>query len=363
MPSPSDTNKYTIHISKAPFFLGSYNDHLRQESQLFLQNLSFDRINSSNLDLGVSNRELRHEGIGHLSQMIANTLNNNQNPLHVMQEHGQFYQAAPYFEYDMYTTQNAEHEMFQRFQGIAHQTMNKLDFGGLNGVNDFYPMTGIDEGHMRNRILRDMDSMIGNEVMGLTVSYLNQNRGVEVHQAADIQEVFDKEITQALQQSIEKQNSFPAKMVALTDLKNSVLQSFEHNEFLSRFGEAIIDNGFNPEVNQRGIFEEAVAHGISVPKDFGALQSALKHLEAEGIEFGGANAIRIPKDHRELSSVLNREGVDINQSLLIEQAREFRHDMIQAASLENPFSTIEQPKDVALNNLQELLHGPSSPSP
>ncbi|MDN3661156.1 hypothetical protein [Vibrio agarivorans] len=310
----------------------------------------------------MSPSEIRQSGSNQISHMIADALNSKQNPLHVMQEHGQFLQASPYFFREVYDQIDAEYEMFNRFKGIATQTMNQLDFGGFNGVTDFQPQNHIQESHMQNRIIRDMDSAIGNEVMGLTVSYLNQNRGVEIHNAADIQKVFDTEVTQALQQSIELQLSFPAKMVALTDLKNSVLQSFAHNEFLSRFGEAIIDNGFNPEVNQRGIFEEAIANGISVPEEFKTLQSALKHLESEGIEFGGTNAIRIPKDHRELSSVLNREGVDINNNQLIEHAREFKNEMVEVTERVNPFSTTEQPQEPEFKNLSELLNAPSSPS-
>lgn len=356
------------------FVLGTYQDFVKQEAQYFLQHFSVPHDFESDWEKP-SARELMAQGRrpnsnpSNISYLIASTLNNKTNPSLVMNNSIPFAEGAQYYFYrDQYTETNRDIEMLERFRDVAIQTMNKLDFAGMNGVQDFMPKNHVEFHHMDGRIHRDMNNEIGRLTNDIAFKYLIEQAPSNAPHTAEALEPFvNREIVIPYEQGIAQQRSLTTKVLGLMDIKEDVLKDYSKPEFLARFGRAIDLDAFNADANLNHIYHEAQSQNIAIPDSFVELQAGLNHLGRSGIEFTGVNAIQFPTNHRELSSILHREGVDINDSELRASAQSFKETIGKDALSRSPFTPIEKkvesPSDFAEALKAAQLHHSNDPSP
>ncbi|HFQ5128634.1 TPA: hypothetical protein ACGUU0_003120 [Vibrio vulnificus] len=346
------TSKSGANLYHRPntFVLGTYDAFIQQEARYFLQEMSLDsELRSS---LGLKSYSDKLEGSS-LSNVIAHSLNNKSNPMHLLSKAANFLNADYYFYREPEEAVDREQNMRARFQDVAIQSLNSLDSGKLNGLKDFLPKTTSDHWHMADRIQRDMNNEIGRQALGVTLHYL-LNSNQSTHKPEDIEPYVQEHIVLPYKLNVEYQQDLAHKVVGLLDMKDSMLKSFSHAQFLERYGDALDVDAFNLNSNKH-IYTDAQAHSIAVPRTFLELQTGLEHFKAMGVKFEGQGRVNFPPNHRHFSTVCTREGFDINDTALREMATEFKDAVFDQAAAANPFES-NQPVQASSPKLDSLAY-------
>lgn len=222
------------------------------------------------------------------------------------------------------------------------------------------------DSHLQHSVSNHFANDLRYEVLG-TVSALSMEVSTQLLQGKPlsanlVQDLFNHTIRDRAMTMDAVQQDYVTDLVSAHLLRDEVLSSYDHGEFLSQFGKGLRRNGLD-SLGLARLINEVERTGVEAP----ATLFALRDLTTQLHDSVDAPSARLPNTAYELSAVLQREGVDPSDSMLHMRAEQHAMDFVNAihegrgleadikASLGNMSSTPYQ-TEAELDNLSKLLN-------
>ncbi|MCG9575381.1 hypothetical protein L1D14_03935 [Vibrio tubiashii] len=166
----------------------------------------------------------------------------------------------------------------------------------------------------------DFSNAVNRHLASIVTDYLMTSGSAEPD-VSRMSEVVEAYITKPLEQQHAIQQSLPAHLVALHELKDSLDKNLS-GDFASRYGNALSTDSFNKDALEF-IEKDATAQGIEVPTEYTHLKQCLSEFHES---VGVADSLVLPSTQRELSALFEREGVDVSNPELSKAVEQFIKD-------------------------------------
>ncbi|MCC2525029.1 hypothetical protein [Vibrio coralliilyticus] len=157
----------------------------------------------------------------------------------------------------------------------------------------------------------DFSASVNGKIAAMLTDYL-MHRTSDEPLIEEVSKYVDKHIVEPISHQMEVQQSLPARLVAINELKSSVIQEATGN-FAERYMGALSDSSINLS-SLEVIRLDAEQNGINLPDEFASLQKGLSELN--DIVQAEDSIVSVPSSPEALQTLFNREGLDISSPLL-----------------------------------------------
>ncbi len=161
---------------------------------------------------------------------------------------------------------------------------------------------------MRDHLHRAVNSEIQASISSVSLAACLSPNGVSMESVMDR---FHCMVTEPLNESIKFQNELPVKLVAMHEIKQSILTDYQNMDFLSKYGKQLSTSNLSPTSLQS--LKSAIEYnGDTMPSSLVNLQVAsLEHLDNSYLNDCGGKTY-LPDSQMQLGGLLAREGVSVN---------------------------------------------------
>ncbi|ELP5729246.1 hypothetical protein QTV44_002512 [Vibrio vulnificus] len=185
------------------------------------------------------------------------------------------------------------------------------------------------DSHLQHSIGNHFAGDLRYEVLG-TVSALSMEVSTQLLQGKPlsvnlVQDIFNHTIRDRALTMDAVQNYYAKDLVSAHQLREEALSSFNHVEFLSQFGDGLRRNGLD-SLGLARLINEAERKDVEAPIALFALRDLTTQLHDSINEPN----VRLPNTVYELSSILQREGIDPTDSALHMHAEQRGMEFINA---------------------------------